>query len=86
MVRFVTKKFLGINVVDTDYDNFVSTIMGSSGISDPINIMSVNLTSLKRFDKRFDSFIKESLFFQAFIGFKISDFIPFNSMGILKPK
>ena len=57
MVRFATKQFLGINVVDTDYDNFVSTIMGSSGISDPINIMSVNLTSLKRFDKEFKYFV-----------------------------
>ena len=57
MVRFATKQFLGINVVDTDYDNFISTIMRSSGISDPINIMSVNLTSLKRFDKEFKYFV-----------------------------
>ena len=57
MVRFATKQFLGIDVVDTDYDNFVSTIMESSSISNPINIMSLNLTSLKRFDKEFKFFV-----------------------------
>jgi len=57
MVRFPTKHFLGIDVVDTDYDTFIDNIMESNNRDSPINIMSINLTALKRFDQEFKHFI-----------------------------
>ena len=58
MVRLPTKHFLGINIVDTDYDTFIDIVMESKSHYSSINIMSINLTALKRFDQEFKHFIE----------------------------
>ena len=57
MKYFKIKKFLGVELVDVGYNEFVNTIIDEIKISGPINIMSLNLTCLKRYNQDFQSFL-----------------------------
>jgi len=60
MKELIKKQFLGLELVDVEYNHFINTILNSFKLSGlTINIMSLNLTALKRFDKEFKYFIDE---------------------------
>jgi N-acetylglucosaminyldiphosphoundecaprenol N-acetyl-beta-D-mannosaminyltransferase len=57
MKSLLTKSFLGIKIVDVDYDTFINFITKIKNKSKAINIMSINLTALKRYNDQFEYFI-----------------------------
>jgi len=83
MNKLTTKSFLGINIVDVDYDSFIDYVFNIKSESKAINIMSVNLTALKRYNDEFEYFInsfdfttsdgKGLVLFSGLIGEKINN-------------
>jgi len=81
MVKLRTKLCLGINIVDTDYETFINNTIKSKDQFNPINIMSINLTALKRYNMEFQLFVdrfdyitadgKGLVLFSRFLGEKI---------------
>ena len=59
MLSFATKSCLGIDIVDTDYETFITKSIEWKKASKPLNIMSINLTALKRYNNEFQFFIDE---------------------------
>ena len=57
MKSLLTRSFLGIKIVDVDYDTFINFITKIKNKSKAINIMSINLTALKRYNDQFEYFI-----------------------------
>ena len=57
MKPLLTKTFLGIKIVDVDYETFINFITKIKKKSKSINIMSINLTALKRYNDQFEYFI-----------------------------
>ena len=58
MDKLKTNNFLGIDIIDEKYELFIENLNKSIINSGPINIMSVNLTALKRYNKEFEYFVK----------------------------
>ncbi|SVD26982.1 uncharacterized protein METZ01_LOCUS379836, partial [marine metagenome] len=52
------KSFFGIDIVDTDYNNFVNFLTSSPKSRLPINIMSINLTALRRYNNESEFFLR----------------------------
>ena len=61
MIKLETKSFLGISIVDVSYNTFVDSVTTSIQHNGPINVMSLNLTTLKRFNEEF-IYLNERLF------------------------
>ena len=57
--KLLIKNFLGINIIDCSYDYLLKNIMETLIKGGPINIMSLNLTALKRFDYKFKYYIDQ---------------------------
>ena len=59
MFSFPTKSCLGVNVVDIDYESFITKSIEWKKESKSLNIMSINLTALKRYNNEFQFFIDQ---------------------------
>ena len=83
MAKINIKKCLGLDIVDTGYDEFIDLIVKRLESNMPSNIMSINLTALKRYNSEFQFFVEKFDFttadgkgfviFSRFIGDKIKN-------------